>query len=344
MKRAIGVDLHTTQLTVCYYKSAKDFSFAEYGIGDLESFKKSLLPDDYVVFESTGNSNYLYRELSGLVKCEVINTKMFKVITKSCSKTDKNDSYTLAEFASKDILPKSRVKTELQEDLSSVLDTRERLVKARTVVKNKIGNLLNRKGIKLGKSKLVSKKQINTLLALPLNEIASSELAILISELEHLNNQVEVVNNLVITHANKLPGFDNLLTIKGLGTNSAVALLCTIGNVNDFSDIKKLSAYIGLVPRVSNSNETVHHGKITKCGSSLSRKYLINCANIAIKYNPALKGFCARIRAKKGYGKAIVATARKLLAVVYATLVNNWYFTDFCANQREIRPINWSIN
>jgi len=89
MSRAVGVDLHTTQLTVCYYESAKEYSFAEYGIYDLESFKRSLRPDDYVVFESTGNSNYLYRELSGLVRCEVVNTKMFKVITKSCSKTDK---------------------------------------------------------------------------------------------------------------------------------------------------------------------------------------------------------------------------------------------------------------
>lgn len=343
MRRAVGVDLHTTQLTVCYYNSAKDYSFAEYGIYDVDSFKKSLLPDDYIVFESTGNSNYLYRELSGF-KREVVNTKMFKVITKSCSKTDKNDSYTLAEFASKDILPKSRVKTELQEDLSSVLDTRERLVTARTAIKNKISNLLNRKGIKLGKAKLISKKQMNRLLSIPLNEIAGAEMVILLQELGHLNEQIEVVNDLVAKHADKLPGFDNVATIKGIGTNSATALLCTIGNVNDFSDIKKLAAYIGLVPRVSNSNETVHHGRITKCGDPLSRKYLINCANVAIRYNPILSGFYSRIRSKKGYGKAIVATARKLLAVVYATLVNGWYFTDFCANEREIRPINWSIN
>jgi len=194
MSRAVGVDLHTTQLTVCYYESAKEYSFAEYGIYDLESFKRSLRPDDYVVFESTGNSNYLYRELSGLVRCEVVNTKMFKVITKSCSKTDKNDSYTLAEFASKDILPKSRVKTELQEDLSSVLDTREKLVVARTTIKNKVSNLLNRKGIKLGKAKLISKKQYGRLLTLPLNEIAHAELALLIQELQHLDGRIDVVN------------------------------------------------------------------------------------------------------------------------------------------------------
>ena len=47
------------------------------------------------------------------------------------------------------------------------------------------------------------------------------------------------------------------------------------------------------------------------------------------------------LRIKKGFGKAIVATARKLLTVVYATLVNGWYFTDFCADKKEIKVIDW---
>ena len=149
--------------------------------------------------------------------------------------------------------------------------------------------------------------------------------------------------SLIQKHANKLPGFDNLSTIKGIGTNCVVALLCTIGNMNDFSNVKKLAAYVGLVPRVSNSNETVHHGKITKCGNPLLRKYLIKCANITIMYNPILADFYHRIKSRRDFGKAIVASARKLLAIVYATLINGWYFTDFCANKYEIKPINWTF-
>lgn len=181
------------------------------------------------------------------------------------------------------------------------------------------------------------------MLALELNEIVLAELKILLDEVKHLNSQINVVNELIEAHAPKLHGYENVMSIKGIGTNTAVALLCAIGDVKDFKDIKKLASYVGLAPWVSNSNETVKHGRITKNGSPLVRKMLINCAFVAVKYSPILKGFYSRIKDKKGFGKAIVATARKLLAVVYATLVNGWYFTDFCANKKEIKAINWEM-
>ncbi|MBP7847331.1 MAG: transposase [Burkholderiales bacterium] len=106
---------------------------------------------------------------------------------------------------------------------------------------------------------------------------------------------------------------------------------------------KSAEANFGLVPRVNNSNETVNHGRITKRGDSLVRKSLLQCALIAIKYNQKLFGFYDKIKTKRGFGKAIVATARKLLTIVYYTLKNGWYFTDFVKNIREIRPIGKRI-
>ena len=35
-----------------------------------------------------------------------------------------------------------------------------------------------------------------------------------------------------------------------------------IGDVNDFADEGHLASYFGIVPRVSNSNETEHSGRI----------------------------------------------------------------------------------
>ncbi|MEW6087714.1 MAG: IS110 family transposase, partial [bacterium] len=48
-----------------------------------------------------------------------------------------------------------------------------------------------------------------------------------------------------------------------------------------------------------------------------------------IKYNQYLRGFYFRLKAKKGSGKAIIATARKFLTIIYRTLKNNWVFDDF---------------
>ena len=102
-----------------------------------------------------------------------------------------------------------------------------------------------------------------------------------------------------------------------------------IGDINDFENEKKLAAYFGIVPRVSNSNETEWQGRITKRGSKLGRTTLVQCTLVAIKYSPYLRSFYERIKAKKGSGKAIIATSKKLLGIIYNTLKNNWVFEDF---------------
>ncbi len=106
-------------------------------------------------------------------------------------------------------------------------------------------------------------------------------------------------------------------------------MLSVIGNINDFESEKKLAAYFGIVPRVSISNETLHSSRITKLGSKLGRTTLVQCTLIAKRYSPYLENFYQRIRAKKGTGKAIIATAKKLLGIIYKTLKNNWEFEDF---------------
>ena len=77
------------------------------------------------------------------------------------------------------------------------------------------------------------------------------------------------------------------------------------------------------------SNETINHGHITKRGSKLGRTTLVQCTLIAVRYSSYLKRFYERIKQKKGAGKAIIATARKFLGIIYRTLKYNWVFADF---------------
>ena len=77
----------------------------------------------------------------------------------------------------------------------------------------------------------------------------------------------------------------NITSIKGIGDKGGAVLLSVIGDINNFEDEKKLAAYFGIVPRVSNSNETNHQGRITKRGSKLGRTTLVQCTLIAIRYS-----------------------------------------------------------
>lgn len=66
------------------------------------------------------------------------------------------------------------------------------------------------------------------------------------------------------------------------------------------------------------------------------------CAMVAIKKNKILKAFYERIKASGGHKKAIVATANKLVKLIYYTLKHGWYFTNRQFT-RETLEINWQV-
>ena len=102
-----------------------------------------------------------------------------------------------------------------------------------------------------------------------------------------------------------------------------------IGDINDFPSEGKLASYFGIVPRVRNSNETEHSGRITKRGTKLGRTTLVQCSLIAMRYSEYLQRFYLRIAARRGKGKAIIALAKKFLGIIFKTLTNDWVFEDF---------------
>ena len=57
-----------------------------------------------------------------------------------------------------------------------------------------------------------------------------------------------------------------LLTIRGCGKITAWIIRAYTEDISRFANSKKYAAFCGLVPKVKDSNETVHHGSITRHG------------------------------------------------------------------------------
>jgi transposase len=55
----------------------------------------------------------------------------------------------------------------------------------------------------------------------------------------------------------------------------------------------------------------------------------VQCTLIAIRYSPYLRSYYERLKSKKGSGKAIIATASKLLGTIYLLLSKDLMFEDF---------------
>ncbi len=332
MRRWIGVDLHKTQFTVCYLHKNGEHKLEVFkvDIKGIEAFKKALSKSDEVAVESTGNTGYFAREIKSEVKAvRIINPTQFKIISASVKKTDEHDAVTIARYLSKGLIPEVRMRTKEESQISSLIGTRDKFVKLRTCLKNKIHNILNANGIVTRREVFGSKKGLDKVLALDIESSYQFELKIIVEQIRSLNNSIDEIDKELIEKGKKLDGHKSITSLTGIGDISATILLNTIGDVNDFADDKKIAAYIGIVPRVAVSNETSHYGKITKMGNKIARTALVQSTLIAIRYNPYLRKFYFRLKAKKGSGKAIIATARKFLTIIYRTLKNKWVFEDF---------------
>ncbi len=245
-----------------------------------------------------------------------MNARQFQVIRKSVNRTDKNDARALAFFLSKNILPETRLKSTAESELDSLVATRDVFCKQRTMLLKKTHAMFVRRDTKLKKEGLASKKRLRKL------DVSQFTALGLTETLAELDKAIE-------TAGSDLPGHEGISLIKGIGSRSAAILLSGIGNMDDFESVNKLAAYVGIVPKVSQSNETDNRGRITKCGNKLMRTTLVQCPLVAIHYSGYLKAFYKRIKERHGAGKAIVATARKLLSIIYDTLNNGRVFEDF---------------
>lgn len=113
-----------------------------------------------------------------------------------------------------------------------------------------------------------------------------------------------------------------LKSITGIGELTAVTLAAEIGDINRFSEPKKLVAFTGLDPRVRQSGKVLtRNTKLTKRGAPELRRVLFLAANAARRFDPELTVYYQKKRNEgRTYTAATVATARKLTYRIYAVL------------------------
>ncbi|MBO4729336.1 MAG: IS110 family transposase, partial [Spirochaetaceae bacterium] len=121
-----------------------------------------------------------------------------------------------------------------------------------------------------------------------------------------------------------------LLTIRGCGKITAWIIRAYTEDISRFSNSKKYAAFCGLVPKVKDSNETVHHGSITRRGPvELRTAYVQLFMGMRRCKDTASWRMMQRyeyMKKNKGSGKSIVSGARKIAEIVWALLSSK---TDF---------------
>lgn len=118
----------------------------------------------------------------------------------------------------------------------------------------------------------------------------------------------------------KEPVVELLESIPGIGFKLAFTIWTEIGDINRFSDPKKLVAFSGLDPKIRQSGHCLNNqGKLTKRGSPHLRRALFIAASVARRFDPELKAYYEKKRSEgKRYTVAVCAVARKLVSRIYA--------------------------
>jgi len=167
------------------------------------------------------------------------------------------------------------------------------------------------------KCKLWSREGQQLLRELPLKPWASCRREDLLGLLARLNQQVGRLDVAVQKAAEENPQAKLLMTQPGVGPNTALAFVLTIGDVSRFPRGKQIASYLGLIPREESSGGRQKLGAITKQGNRMLRSLLVEAAQIAVRYDPEFRKEYVHRCHQKPKGVAKVAAARKLAVRLY---------------------------
>jgi transposase len=112
-----------------------------------------------------------------------------------------------------------------------------------------------------------------------------------------------------------------------VGPQTALTVVYELGDVARFANARAAASYSGLVPRVANSADVSHHGRITKRGNVELRWILNQCAVRLLATHPLVRSW-AKPRWKRMHKNKVRTTlARRLLVAIYSVLRNGEVFS-----------------
>ena len=290
----------------------------------IEALAESLLGSDRVALEVTGSCWEVVRILEPHVNRVVVVSPDDTGIASARAKTDKLDARTLANLLWRGELEAVWMPDERCRILRRRLARREQLMRARTRSKNEIHAVLQRRlQAKPPCSDLFGVKGRDWLASLELPPEERESIDAGTRHIEFLDQELAAVDRLIAQQALSWPEIRRLMTVPGVNLVCAASFVAAV-DPNRFLTSRKLVAYLGLDPRVKQSGEgPARSGRISKRGSASARWALVEAAWSTVLQPGPLRAFYSETKARRGHGKAIVATARKLAVLFWCMLTRS---------------------
>ena len=244
-------------------------------------------------------------------------------------KTDRRDAEHILDLLLGERFPRLWVPTPGERDVRQLLVHRHQRVRMRTQVKNQLQAIALNQGLQK-KRQLWTKAGRAQLEALPLLPFTAQRRQQLLATLDRLDREIGELNQQVQAQAERRPEAVRLMSHPGVGANTALGFVLTIGEVTRFPRARQVASYLGLIPREHSSGGKQRLGGISKQGSAFLRFLLVEAGQSAARGDGELGRFYRRLAVRGGRSKAKVAVARKLAVRLYWMLRQGWNYAQLC--------------
>lgn len=231
-------------------------------------------------------------------------------------KTDRRDALLMLKLLREGNFPRIWMPSEAERDVRQLLMDRHHRMRTRTKCKNQLQALALNQGLQKG-LKLWSVAGQQQLRELPMMEHASRRRDQLQRMVAELDAQMAELDGIISSEARGREEAKLLMTHPGVGPQTALAMVLTIGEVSRFASSKHLSSYLGLIPGEYSSGNKQKLGHISKQGSPFLRFLLVEAGQSAVRGDAELRRAYLRLGAKKSRAVAKVMVARRLAVRLY---------------------------
>jgi transposase len=333
----LGLDVHSRSTTACLLDGegqVRRQTRVATTAPELQALIEPIRAEGPVeVGQEVGTLSYFVHDVVTALGVRILsfNAQQLRMIASSRKKTDRRDAYWIAKALQTGMTPHvvyipDRPIRELRRWLSrreAVAAERRRWMQRARCYLRMAGY-----GTCVPKTAVSVERLIARSVAQPdgLDEDVAESLELCRRQEEALRAELKQLDATVATATRGLGALARLKTIPAVADRVALAIYAWVGDVHRFPDARSLTAYAGLVPSVWSSAEVTRMGGITRLGSPLLRKMLVQAGHSLLsKCRPEkagpLKAIAARIQThRRRYKIAVVAAARLILRIAYYVL------------------------
>lgn len=290
----IGMDVHTTNFTLCCYSFEDDKVYAtvqvqpEYTqiIKYIDRIRKQRGKDTrFVCGYEAGCLGYsLYHQLTNHgVECVILAPSTMATAPGNKIKTDKRDAEKIARCLAYHQYKPVYIPDEEDDAVKEYIRMRDDVKAHLKETKQQIIAYYTRHGFRFDGSSYWTQKHLNWVEKLQFkNSIHQEVLREYLTVFYDLSEKVAVYDARIeeLSHSERYAeNVGKLCCFNGIATHTALSLLAEVGDFNRFRSAPQFAAYLGLVPGENSSSDRQHRTGITKAGNSHLRRLLVESAH-----------------------------------------------------------------